>query len=222
MSAESKARNPYLDARREWNERYGDYIHQARQWRGLAMVCAAIALAAVIGICWIGSQSKLVPYLVYVDHSGNAVVGHEAQTTEVDDNMVRALFAGFIEDWRSVSVDAGSERRSVDHVYAHLSRSDPSFNEVSGYFKENNPFDRAQKETVTVAIQSVLRTSPETLEAEWTEEHRDRKGFVVSHSLWKASANTALSPPRKEADVLRNPTGFFVQDLQWSEELTRP
>jgi type IV secretion system protein VirB5 len=122
MSAESKARNPYLDARREWNERYGDYIHQARQWRGLAMVCAAIALAAVIGICWIGSQSKLVPYLVYVDHSGNAVVGHEAQTTEVDDNMVRALFAGFIEDWRSVSVDAGSERRSVDHVYAHLSR----------------------------------------------------------------------------------------------------
>jgi type IV secretion system protein VirB5 len=220
--SETKPRNPYLDGRREWNERYGNYIQEARRWRRLAMLCASIALVAVLGVAWIGSRSKFVPYLVEVDRSGNAVVGREAQTTEVDDNMVRALFAGFIEDWRSVSVDAGSQRRAVDHVYAHLSRSDPAFNEISGYFRENNPFERAQKETVTVAIKSVLRTAPDTIEVEWSEEKRDRKGFVQGHTMWKASARTALSPPTREEDILRNPTGFFVQDLQWSEELTHP
>jgi type IV secretory pathway TrbF-like protein len=220
--SDHKSRNPYLDARREWNERYGDYIQQARQWRMVALVCSLVAAIATGGIVWIGSQSKLVPYLVYVDHSGNAVVGHEAETTEVNDNMVRALFAGFIEDWRSVSVDAGSEKRAIDHVYAHLSRSDPAFNEVSAYYKADNPFDRAKRESVTVAIASILRTSPTTLEAEWSEERTDRKGFVTGHSVWKASASTALSPPTKEADILRNPTGFFVQDLQWSEKVPLP
>jgi len=219
---ELRVRNPYLDGRREWNERYGDYIQQARQWRRLAVLCASIALVAVLGIAWIGSRSKLVPYLVEVDRSGNAVAGREAQTTDVDENMTRMLFAGFIEDWRSISVDAGSQRRAVDHVYAHLSRSDPAFNEISGYFRENNPFERAQKETVSVAIKSVLRTSPETLEVEWIEERRDRKGFILGHSTWKASARTASSPPTREEDILRNATGFFVQDIQWSEELTHP
>ena len=65
--------------RREWNERYGDYIQQARQWRRLAILCASIALVAVLGIAWIGSRSKLVPYLVEVDRSGNAVAGREAK-----------------------------------------------------------------------------------------------------------------------------------------------
>ena len=34
---------PYLSARREWNERYGDYIARARNWRGAAFAALAIS-----------------------------------------------------------------------------------------------------------------------------------------------------------------------------------
>ena len=30
--------SPYLNARREWNERYGDYIQQAKTWRIVGLI----------------------------------------------------------------------------------------------------------------------------------------------------------------------------------------
>ena len=90
MASHAKARaaeeNPYLAGRREWNERYGDFIARESRWRMLAIICAATTLFSVGGIAWIGSRSKLVPYLVTVDPSGNALVGHLAQQTPADDN----------------------------------------------------------------------------------------------------------------------------------------
>ena len=43
--------NYYLNARREWNERYGDHIAQARNWRMVAITAsiAAVIAAAVAG-----------------------------------------------------------------------------------------------------------------------------------------------------------------------------
>jgi type IV secretory pathway TrbF-like protein len=32
-SFNTQAENPYVAAKREWNERYGSYIHQARMWQ---------------------------------------------------------------------------------------------------------------------------------------------------------------------------------------------
>ena len=40
--------NPYLDARREWNERYGSYIAQARNWRFAAVVALLLALVCAL------------------------------------------------------------------------------------------------------------------------------------------------------------------------------
>jgi type IV secretion system protein VirB5 len=226
MASQAKARagegNPYLAGRREWNERYGDFIARESRWRMLAMICAATTLFSVGGIAWIGSRSKLVPYLVTVDPSGNALVGHLAQQTPADDNVVRALMAGFIEDWRTVSVDAGSQSRLIDHVYAHLAGGDPALNSINTYYREHNPYQLAAKETMAVTIKSVLRTSAEAIEIEWSEEERDRKGNVRLVSAYKAVATTALNPPTKEEDIMRNPVGFFVKEINWSEEIASP
>ena len=39
--------NPYLAARREWDERYGDLLTRARNWRTVAVICALVALVAL-------------------------------------------------------------------------------------------------------------------------------------------------------------------------------
>ncbi len=214
-------RNPYLDGRREWNERYGSYIAQARQWRAIAALCSGIALLAVAGVTWIGSQSKLVPYLVEVTRNGNAVTGHVAtRTVGVSDDLIRALLAGFIEDWRTVSVDAAIQQRLVDRAYAHLSGADPAFNAVNAYYKANNPFERGGRETVAVEIRSVLRTSASSLQVEWREETRDRKGNVTAIDGYKASAIVLIAVPSKEPEIMQNPVGLYVKELTWSRQLT--
>src|SRR3569833_3338132 len=53
--------NPYLDARREWNERYGDYIAQARNWRYAAFITLLVCGALALGVVWLMTQSRIVP-----------------------------------------------------------------------------------------------------------------------------------------------------------------
>src|SRR4051812_11318029 len=48
--AGSGSYNPYLAARREWDERYGDQITRARNWRTIALLCSVTALVACSGM----------------------------------------------------------------------------------------------------------------------------------------------------------------------------
>src|ERR1700686_4522174 len=69
----AKNDTPYLSARREWNERYGDYIARARNWRGAAFAALAISAVLAIGVVWQAAQNKIVPYVVEVDKLGDAI-----------------------------------------------------------------------------------------------------------------------------------------------------
>ena len=65
--------NPYLNARREWDERYGGLISRARNWQLIAAGSLAVAVVAVVGIAFIGSQSKIQPFVVVTDQLGSPV-----------------------------------------------------------------------------------------------------------------------------------------------------
>src|SRR5437870_4073686 len=80
--------NPYLIARREWDERYGNLITRARNWRLAATLCAAIALVQTAGMMWLSLRSKIVPYVVAVDSLGRQVAaGVVEETTATDDRL---------------------------------------------------------------------------------------------------------------------------------------
>ena len=69
----SSPHNPYLAARREWDERYGDLITRAKNWRTLAALCSLVALVATSGIVWLSAHSHVVPFVVLVDNLGRPV-----------------------------------------------------------------------------------------------------------------------------------------------------
>jgi type IV secretion system protein VirB5 len=66
-----KSPNPYLDARREWSERYGHYLVQAKNWRIAAasafLISLVLALALIISV----TKQKVIPYVVEIDKQGN-------------------------------------------------------------------------------------------------------------------------------------------------------
>ena len=70
----SGVHNPYLAARREWDERYGDLVTRARNWRTMAALCSLIALVATAGIVWLSARSRVVPFVVLVDNLGRPVL----------------------------------------------------------------------------------------------------------------------------------------------------
>src|SRR5437879_12309110 len=70
-----RVHNPYLAARKEWDERYGDLISRARNWRAAFFVAAVIALLAVGGMIVIARQARVIPYVVAVDSLGRTEIG---------------------------------------------------------------------------------------------------------------------------------------------------
>src|SRR5687768_7160537 len=83
--------NPYLTARREWDERYGDQITRARNWRTMAFLSGLVALSATCGLIWQTTKSHVVPFVVVTDSLGRAVAsGIADQASPADERARRA------------------------------------------------------------------------------------------------------------------------------------
>jgi type IV secretion system protein TrbF len=212
--------NPYIEARREWNERYGDYISQARNWRYIAFLCALIAFAAVIGVGYIGAQNKIVPYVVQVDKFGAAIaVGPGDKATALDSRVVKSFLGRFVQDWRSVTVDRVAQKDAVTRLYSMLSINTPAHKKANEYFEENNPFVRLQTGTVSVELSGILPISDKSWQVEWAETYRDLRGEVTNKLRFKASFFVGITPPTDERQIIVNPLGIYITDLNFAQQL---
>ena len=212
--------NPYLAARREWDERYGDLITRARNWRMMALLSGLIALVATGGVVWLSAHSRVVPFVVLIDSLGRPVAsGTAEQASAADDRLKRATMLSWVESLRLVTTDPIAQRKAIDRVYAHIANGSHAQTFVSEFYRGDPPFKRAQTVTVAVEVRSVLPTSDRTYEVEWTETTRDLYGAVKTTDHWKGSFTIALSPPNDERQARVNPLGIYVTQGSWSKIL---
>ncbi len=219
--------NPYLSARRTWNDLMKAQVATRRSWEMIAILCLLIALASVGGIAYVGSQSKFIPFLYTVDAHGHAVaVGPVDVASQTDPRVVAATIGDFIANARLVTVDAALQRKAVYQVYAMLSEQDPATGKMNQWMngtEDANPFTRAEKETVTVDISTVLPQTPDTWEVTWLESVWDRKGEVKTTPVSMRALVTVYraepSATVTEDELRRNPLSVYVRDFSWSKQL---
>ncbi|MGL6175390.1 MAG: VirB8/TrbF family protein, partial [Vibrionaceae bacterium] len=175
--------NPYLTARRTWDDHVGSVVSSRQSWQVVGILSLMIALASVGGVVYIGSQSKFIPYVVEVDKLGAAqTVGLLPASQAGDPRVLGATVAKFIENARLVSPDVALQRKAVFSVYAHLASDAPAtvkMNEWLNGHSEASPFKRAAKEMVSIEITSVLPQTATTWQVDWAETTRDRQGVLV-------------------------------------------
>lgn len=207
-----------MAARAEWNERYGSYIQRERAWRTAFFMSAAVSVMAVAGVVYIGSQSRLVPYIVEVNQLGDALAAQRADVASTPDTrLIRAQLARWITDTRTVYLDASAEQAIITEAYGMVDRQSPAYGDLNNYFRANEPFHRAETQTVNVHITSVLPISQSTWRIEWDEETNARDGSTKQTSHWQATVTIALHPPTDSQTVLVNPTGLYVQNFSWAQ-----
>jgi type IV secretion system protein VirB5 len=212
--------NPYLAARREWDERYGDFIKHARNWRVVALICALTALVSTAGIVWQSARSRVVPFVVLMDNLGRPVAsGTPDQVVVNDDRLKRAALFSWVENVRIVTPDAVAQRRAIDRVYGFIANGTQAQVFISEYYRSDPPFKRAQTNTVSVEVNSVLPTGERTFEVDWVETVRDLYGAIKSTDHWKASLTIAVNPPSDEAQMRINPLGVYVTQANWEKVL---
>ena len=218
--------NPYLAARRSWNDHVGGVVASRQLWQVVALLSLLIALASVGGMVYIGSQSRFVPYVVEVDKLGQAMAVAPAQrTAPVDARVVHAAVASFITDLRTVTPDVALQRKAVFRAYAMLSSSDAATakaNEWLNGTEDSSPFKRAARETVSTEIVSVIPQTPDTWQVDWVETVRDRQGVMKAQPARMRALVTVYTvpatPQTTEEQVRNNPLGIYVRDFSWSRQ----
>lgn len=212
--------NPYLAARREWDERYGDQITRSKNWRALAALSGMIALVATSGLIWMTVRSHVVPFVVLIDSLGRPVAsGIAEQASGSDDRLRRASIFTWVENLRLVTTDGVAQRKAIDRVYAQIASGSAAQTFVSDFYRSAPPASRAQTETVAVDVTSVLPTSDRTFEVEWIETTRDLYGTVKTADHWKGSFSIVINPPTDERLARVNPVGLYVTNASWAKVL---
>ena len=220
MADATPPENPYLAARQEWNERYGDYIQAARSWRLVGITALAIATIGFGYALFQSTQVKLVPYIVEVDKLGTAVTAGTPQQIEyADPRVVRATLGAFVSNLRSVTPDAVVQKQYIDRTYALLRTADPATEKVNAWYRGNSPFDKAKTATVAIEVSNIVALSSQTYQIDWTEYERDRKGKETASRRFRGIATVTLTPPQDEGVIRLNPIGLYLKDFEWTAQL---
>lgn len=218
--AQEGKESPYLRARQEWNERYGDYIKSAHQWRLAAIGSIAVALVAVGGMVSLSMQQKVVPYAVELNgHSEVVRVVRADVMARPTTNQVRASLRSWVIGARTVYVDRRAQQNLLDATYAMTMPDSPAFQTLSNYHRENNPYERTVRETAEITVNAIVPVSGETWQVEWTEIVKQRSGKVVDQKAWQGSFTISISPPTDDRQIMINPLGIYVKQFAWTTRL---
>ncbi len=214
----------YLKARQEWDERYADLVLGKRNWQIAAAGLMAITLVLSFGMVWLSTRSKFVPYVVEVDKLGYALGAPSSLTASSSqissDRMMRYELAAFIRNAREVITDPAAEHQQIGRVYSRARGAAYKF--LENYYHEDDlehdPFKVAKHQSVSVQIDSILPLSKATWQVRWTEEASGLDGSPVATSHWEAALDTSIISATSDASILENPLGFYVSQLNWTEQ----
>lgn len=211
----SSTANPYLNARREWDERYGDLLSRAHNWRLFALVSAGITLFAVFGVIYMGSRSHIEPMVVTLDTLGNPIALAQPSTKAVEQRILVAQVANWLWNARTVLPDANAQKTLVSRTYAMASAQVAQF--LTGEYSANPPFGGR---TVNVHITSVLPISKDTFQINW-DEVAILDGQQQAPTHWKANVTTGIDPSLSKTPevILANPLGIYLQTVSWTQIL---
>ena len=208
----------YIAARREWNERYGDYIAQARNWRTVALAAIGGMCVSVAAIAWMGVHSRVEPFIVEVNKLGDALAVSRADIApRIPQAIIRADIARWITDVRSVIADNIAERRMLREAAAMTDQNGTALTKLRDYLEANNPSTRSATEETGVTVQSVLPVSERTWRVEWDEDTRRDDGAPNTVEHWNAIITINIKPPVTDEQVLANPAGVYVELFSWGK-----
>lgn len=208
---------PYQKAGQLWDERIGSARVQARNWRLMAFGGLFLSTSLAGGLLWQSMQSRVVPYVVAVDHLGEPqTIAPAAASYQPTDPQIAWHLAKFIGNVRGLSLDPVIVRDNWLSAYDVATDRGSLF--LSEYARSANPFGQGANKTVSVQVTSVVRASETSFQVKWTESQYER-GSLASTSHWTAILTVIIQPP-KTAEILRkNPLGLYVDAVAWSREL---
>jgi type IV secretion system protein VirB5 len=211
--------DPFLAGRTEAAERYGYLSKNAAQWRRISSALLICCVACVVAMIVMAGRITVVPYIVQVDGHGYEIAVEPTAPSGIDARLLIAHVARYVWSMKTVFNDPEAQLHLMNFVYSTTPTATAAEKKYQEYYATNNPILIGETETVQAAVNSVLSMSPETWQAEWTEERFTIGGDKISTKHYRGIFTTAVVTPRAMQEILLNPLGIFIIDFNFSEIL---
>ncbi|GBQ65326.1 conjugal transfer protein TrbF [Ameyamaea chiangmaiensis NBRC 103196] len=97
---------PYHKAGQVWDDRIGSARVQARNWRLAFFGCLALSGGLAAGLVWQSLRGTVTPWVVQIDHLGQAqAVGPATTAYRPTDPQIAWYLARFISEVRGIPAD---------------------------------------------------------------------------------------------------------------------
>lgn len=214
--------NFVFNAKNQYNARISKLFEEYRFLQICVIISLLISIISLMGIIYIGSKSKFIPYIVEVNKLGESIVVNKVdEGTIKDSRIIRAKIASFIKSLRTITNDVKIQRQFIYDSYHALNRGDPAINKTNDYYKNtnSNPFELGKQITREVEIISLLEQSSNTYQIDWNEKTYSHDGVLLYIKGYRALIkvyviNTAVDSVEQ---LLKNPLGIFIEDYSITE-----
>lgn len=214
----SPPENPYIAGRREWNERYGSYVEQAATWKLVAFITLVLMALSIAGIAYIGSQSKIIPYVVEVDKLGQPLtVGKLSGKNFDEEKIVMYSLASTITNLRTIWSDPKMQKEMIFDAYKYIKSGSTAERKINEEFEKQNPFMVIGKLQRSVQITNVLRETDNTWAVEWEEKTTELSGRGNETATYKALIQLEIIPPSSVKEIYKNPLGIKITEYTYTK-----
>ncbi len=214
--------NPFLAARTEFMNAFGDLARGKRNWQvtayGLMGLLALVALADLR----LAASSRVVPYVVQVDRLGQVLtVGPADGLKQPDQRLVASELARFIRAIRTVlpAAAAAGQAEMLRRGYAFVAPQAAAF--LNDHFANpvNDPRVLGLRLSRQVDVTGVLRVpNSDVWRLQWTETERATQPGGLTRTLaWEGYVTVRLVPPQSVDAVQDNPLGLAVTSVSWTQ-----
>jgi type IV secretion system protein TrbF len=222
-SAVSASRdNPFLTARTEFMNAFGDLAVGKRNWQLIAFALMGLLSLVTIAYVRVAHAPGVVPYIVQVDRVGRvAQVGPADALRRPEDRLIASELAQFVRAIRTVLPAAAqaAEAELLQRGYAFAAPQAAAF--LNDYFADpkHDPRVLGQRLSRQVEVAAVLRVpKSDVWRLEWTETERSSEPAGVTRTAaWEGYVTVRLVPPASAATIQQNPLGLFITSVSWTE-----
>ncbi len=217
MTESHAPRNPYHEARGIWNERHLNLVRARWNWQLVAFALLASNALFGVALVWHAAQSKVIPYVVRVDDAGQALVLGPAEAASMTDPQVIGWqLQSYVRQLRQVTADGAAQKNLLGLVYEQTAGPAVAF--LNDHFRDADPFARARHETVMPSVRTTLQLGERTWQVEWVETRRTLEGKAAGEETWVGQFDVVVEPPTQAEQIVRNPLGFKVTRISWSQK----
>lgn len=216
LSTSNDVKSPYDKAKEMWDARIGTIRTQAYNWRLMALLLLLLLAFSIGGNIYLGTQTKVIPYVVEVKQTGEASVLGTASSFQgqTQERAIAYFLRRFVMLAREIPADAVLIRENMEKLFQLVSMQGKSL--LSDKFKTTNLLDEFKEKNRALKIESVLAVSKGVYQVDWFEAEYDRQGQKLAEYPMRGTFKVALIEPKSEAQIRENPLGIFVDYFSWT------